>query len=161
MGYIEELRVLIGHRPIIMAGATVLITDFKGKLLLMRRRDNNCWGVPGGSMEPGESLEQTAQRETREETGLEIEKMSLFGVFSGPELFYEYPNGDQVYNISVVYLTNETKGEIKLNPFEHTEIHFFEVENLPSPLSPPIKPIIQAYRQQNIDNKHTIPFPTV
>jgi len=112
-------------------------------------------------MEPGESLEQTARRETREETGLEIGKMSLFGVFSGPELFYEYPNGDQVYNVSVVYLTNDAKGEIKLNPFEHTEIHFFEVENLPSPLSPPVKPIIQSYRQQNVNNKPTNTFPGV
>ena len=161
MGYIEELRVLIGHRPIIMVGATVLITDFKGRLLLIRRHDNSCWGVPGGSMEPGESLEQTARRETREETRLEIGKMSLFGVFSGPELFYEYPNGDQVYNVSVVYLTNDAKGEIKLNPFEHTEIHFFEVENLPSPLSPPVKPIIQSYRQQNVNNKDTNTFPGV
>jgi 8-oxo-dGTP pyrophosphatase MutT (NUDIX family) len=147
MGYIEELRELIGHRPIIMVGATVLITDPEGRLLLMRRLDNGCWGVPGGALEPGESLEQTARRETREETGLEIGKMSLFGVFSGPELFYEYPNGDQVYNVSVVYLTNEIKGEINLNPFEHTEISFFETENLPSPLSPPVIPIIRAYRQ--------------
>jgi len=158
MGYIEELRALIGHHPIIMVGATVLITDNKGRLLLMRRCDNGCWGVPGGSMEPGENLEQTARRETHEETGLEIGEMSLFGVFSGAELFYEYPNGDQVYNVSIVYFTHDFSGEIKLDPLEHTELHFFEIKNLPSPLSPPLKPIIQAYRQQYVDNKPIIPI---
>jgi ADP-ribose pyrophosphatase YjhB (NUDIX family) len=73
MGYIEDLRKKIGHSPIIMVGAAALIFNEQNELLLLHRTDNGCWGIPGGALEPGESLEDTARRETREESGLNIE----------------------------------------------------------------------------------------
>ena len=149
MSYIEELRRSVGNKPIIMVGANVLITDHGGRLLLLRRSDNGCWGVPGGAMEPGESLEETARRETFEETGLSVGEMSLFGVFSGPELYYRYPNGAQVYNVSVVYHTRDVSGEISLNQAEHNEMRYFDLEHLPPDLSPPIMPIIENFANQH------------
>jgi 8-oxo-dGTP pyrophosphatase MutT (NUDIX family) len=105
MDYILQLRQYIGHRPILMVGAAVLVLDNENRLLMMRRSDIGCWGIPGGSMEPGEVAENAARRETREETNLEIGEMSLFDVFSGPELYYKYPNGDEVYNVPLyIYL---------------------------------------------------------
>ena len=62
MGYIQQLRELVGFRPIIMVGTGVLLLKEK-EVLLQRRRDNGLWGIPGGSLEPGESLEETARRE--------------------------------------------------------------------------------------------------
>lgn len=90
MDYILQLRQYIGHRPILMVGAAVLVLDQQDRLLMMKRSDNGCWGLPGGATEPGEVVEEAARRETLEETNLEIGKMSLFGVFSGPELYYKY-----------------------------------------------------------------------
>lgn len=145
MSYIEELRKVVGTRPLIMVGAAILITDPQGRLLLLCRADNGCWGIPGGAMEPGETLEDAARRETLEETGLKVGAMSLFGVFSGPEVYYRYPNGDEVYNVAVVYTTQETSGEIRLDPAEHTDWGYFEVSSLPGKLSPPIQPIIAHY----------------
>ena len=52
MGYIQELRQLVGRRPIIMVGATVLVINQYDELLMMRRTDNGCWGVPSGALEP-------------------------------------------------------------------------------------------------------------
>ena len=75
--YIRELRQLVGNRPLIMTGAAVLVTDEQGRLLLLRRTDNGCWGIPGGAMEPGETLEQTALRETQEETGLILKSLQF------------------------------------------------------------------------------------
>ena len=98
---------MVGNRPIIMVGATALILDENERLLMLRRTDNGCWGVPGGAMEPGESLEDTVKRETREETGLMIGEMSFYGIFSGPEFYYKYPNGDQVYIVTAVFLTRD------------------------------------------------------
>ncbi len=103
--YIEELRSRVGNYPLIMLGSAVCVFDSHERLLLLRRTDNGYWGLPGGAMEPGESLEDTARRETREETGLEVARLSLMGVFSGPELHYRYPNGAEVYNVTAVYTT--------------------------------------------------------
>lgn len=112
MEYIQQLRKKIGHAPILMVGAAILILDEKNRLLLMKRSDSGCWGSPGGAVEPGEIVEDAARRETLEETGLEIEDMFLFGVFSGPELYYKYPNGDEVYNVTIIYLSREETGDI-------------------------------------------------
>lgn len=147
MGYIEELRSLIGHRPVIMVGAGVLITDERGRLLLGKRSDNHSWGIPGGSMEMGETIEETARRETTEETGLKLGKVRLFGVFSGPEFFYTYPSGDQVYNVSIVFESSDFKGRIEESE-EHSAFRFFDRDHLPEPLSPPIRPIISQWLEK-------------
>ena len=142
MGYVDELREIVGNRALILAGATVLILDGDDQLLMLRRTDNGCWGVPGGVMELGESIEDTAKRETKEEIGIEIRDLELFGVYSGPELHYLYPDGAEVYNLSVVYLIRGFDGEIKLNRDEHSEYRFFDIRALPTEISPPIKPIL-------------------
>jgi 8-oxo-dGTP pyrophosphatase MutT (NUDIX family) len=103
MDYILQLREFIGHRPILMVGAAILVIDDQNRLLLMKRSDSGCWGLPGGAVEPGEVVEDAAKRETFEETNLVIEDMSLFGVFSGMELYYKYPNGDEVYNLTLEF----------------------------------------------------------
>ena len=62
MSYISELRKYIGHQPIISVGATVLVFNEKNEILLNLRADTGTWGIIGGGMEPGESLEETASR---------------------------------------------------------------------------------------------------
>ena len=143
MDYILNLREKVGHAPLILTGGTLLALNKNNELLMMRRTDNQCWGVPGGMMEPGETLEQTAIRETKEEIGICPEHLELFGVYSGPELFYVYPNGDQVFNVSVVFICREISGEIELNKEEHNEFHFFPLNNLPENISPPVVTIIR------------------
>ena len=141
--YILELRNYVGHRPLILVGAAVLVFNQKDELLLGLRPDNHCWGIPGGGMEPGELLEETARRESREETGLEVGALDLFGVFSGPTLFYEYPNGDQVYNVTVVYQTHDFQGHLLDCSAEVDEQRFFALDQLPENLSPPIRPVLE------------------
>jgi len=90
-------------------------------------------------------VEDAAKRETLEEVNLEIEEMSLFGVFSGPEYYYKYPNGDEVYNVTIMYLSGAWRGEIKLND-EHTEWRWFSADEIPEDSSPPIKPILEKFK---------------
>lgn len=59
MSYLSELRKAVGHRPLLAAGATVLVVK-NGKILLNLRADTKTWGIPGGSMELGETLEEAA-----------------------------------------------------------------------------------------------------
>ena len=60
MGYIESLRKYVGHAPLIGIGATTLVFNEKKELLLNLRTDTNTWGIPGGSMELNETIEETA-----------------------------------------------------------------------------------------------------
>jgi 8-oxo-dGTP pyrophosphatase MutT (NUDIX family) len=144
MGYVQELRLLVGHRPLIIPGAAVLIVNQQGDLLLQYRTDNQQWGLIGGSMEVGESLAETARRETFEETSLELDELQWFGLFSGPELIYEYPNRDIVVNVVAVYIARQFRGRLKADHEAH-EIRFFKLRGLPTDLSPPDRPIIKQY----------------
>lgn len=146
MDYILQLRQYIGHRPVLMVGAAILMLDEYNRLLLMKRSDSGCWGLPGGATEPGEVVEDAAKRETFEEVNLGVGEMSLFGVFSGPELYYKYPNGDEVYNVTVVYWSRDWRGEIKLND-EHTEWKWFAANEIPENISPPIRPVIEQFKR--------------
>lgn len=141
-----QLRQYIGHRPILMVGAAILMADGEGRLLLLKRSDSGCWGPPGGATEPGEKVEEAARREAMEETGLQVAEMELFGVFSGPELYYKYPNGDEVYNVTIVYLSRDFTGKVEMND-EHTEWGWFAAEDMPEDISPPIIPVLEKFRR--------------
>jgi 8-oxo-dGTP diphosphatase len=60
---------------------TGIITDDRGRALLIQRRDNHQWEPPGGVLELGESIEDGLRREVREETGLDVEPVALTGVY--------------------------------------------------------------------------------
>lgn len=145
MDYILQLRQYIGHRPVVVVGAAILVVDQNNRLLMMKRSDNDCWGIPGGSIEPGEVVEHAAKREALEETNLEIGEISLFGVFSGSALYYKYPNGDEVHNVIIVYSSHNWCGEIILTD-EHTEWRWFSAHEIPENISPPIKPVIEQFK---------------
>ena len=153
MEYIQTLRQHLGHAPILMVGATVFVLDEQDRLLMLMRTDNQMWGVPGGGIELGEKVEEAARRETREETGFEIGEMSLFGVFSGPELYYKYPNGDETHNISIVYLTRDLRGEMDINLEEHSEYQYFPINALPENISPPLMLSIRMLVSAIADSK--------
>jgi ADP-ribose pyrophosphatase YjhB (NUDIX family) len=146
MNYLGDLRKIVGHRPLLMVGATVLVVNDQDRLLLLKRVDNECWGPPGGAVELGEVVEEAAKRETFEETGLKIGELNLFGIFSGPDQFYRYPSGDEVYNITIVYLSRNPSGLVRLSG-EHTEWRWFMPSEIPEDLSPPIKPVIEQFKQ--------------
>ena len=67
--YMKDLRSLVGTRPLMLPGASVLILDRHSRVLLQKRGDNGLWGPPGGLMELGETVEQTAIREFMKKPG--------------------------------------------------------------------------------------------
>jgi 8-oxo-dGTP pyrophosphatase MutT (NUDIX family) len=132
LGYIEELRAIVGHRPLIFVGAVVIILDEAGRILLQQRRQSHgAWGIPGGLMELGESTEETARREVYEETGLEIGKLHLINVYSGPQNFIKAANGDQFYVVTVAYYTKEFQGEILVDEAESITCEYFYPDQMP------------------------------
>lgn len=147
MSYITELRAVVGSRPLIMAGATVILVNDQQQILLQKRVDNHCWGLPGGSMELGETLEQVAKRELEEETGLVAVHLQLLDIFSGPDLYYQYPHGDEVYNVVAAYVCREYTGSLQAQCSEVQELQFFDLFVLPQMINPPDHPIIQSFTQ--------------
>lgn len=143
-GYIMDLRAIVGHRPLLQVGASVIVADAQDRVLLQLRKDNHCWGYPGGSVELDEEVESAARRELREETGLIAGDLELFGVFSGKDTHYIYPNGDEVSNVDIVYVCRNWSGTLKCQQDEVEALEFFDLRDIPENLSPPIrKPLLQ------------------
>ncbi|OAX50227.1 NUDIX domain-containing protein [Paenibacillus sp. AD87] len=91
-------------RIVVTGGA--IIRDHTGRILLQKRSDYGDWGLPGGGMEPGESIEETMIREVKEETGLDVSSYELASIYTGEKMKYTYPDGNEV--VFVMFLFNVT-----------------------------------------------------
>ena len=144
MGYIESLREMVGNTPIILVRPSIIIINKAGEILLVRYKDNT-WGVPGGLMELGESVEECAKREVEEEVGLKLKNLKLFGVFSGKELYTKLKNGHEYYNIIIGYVSTDYEGELKPDGDEVVEAKFYNMKAFPENLAPFIKSKMSEY----------------
>lgn len=131
-----DLRKLIGSRPLIACSACVIIIDDTDRILLQMRTDNGLWGLPGGAMEIGENLEQTAKREAYEEVGLICNNLEFLDIHSGPQLYYIYPNGDEIYNVAASYLCRDYSGILHADQDEASDARFFDLSEIPSEINP-------------------------
>ena len=145
MTYVEELWELAGNRPLLLAGSGLILLDARGRILLQRRQDDGTWGIPGGYLEIGETLEQAARREAREELGLELGELRFFNVFAGPEHFHDYPGRGRVYGVSAVYLAENVAGPMRTDEHEVGEVRFFNPRELPPDLDQNTKHILASY----------------
>ena len=132
MGYIMNLRKHIGHDPLIGIGATTLVFNEKQELLLNLRADTNTWGIPGGSMELYETIEETAIRELKEETSICADQLELVTVLSGKDYYFEYPNGDKMCTVIVLFKVLNYSGTLKVSDKESKALAFFPLTNLPA-----------------------------
>ena len=131
MGYVEELRKIVGHRPLILVGAVVLVINENGYVLLQPDRAVRKMGLPGGLMELSESPEETAYREVYEETGIKVKNLRLINVFSGANYFTKLENGDEFQSVTTAYYTDEYEGDFVMNKEEAVQLKFFSVTELP------------------------------
>lgn len=143
--YIMDLRKIVGHRPLLQVGASVIVEDAQGRILLQLRTDNHCWGYAGGSVELDEVVEDAAKRELLEETGLTAKQLTLFGIFSGKDCHYIYPNGDEVSNIEIVYICKEYFGNLICQAGEVDKLQFFHHNEIPENISPPIRKAVMKW----------------
>lgn len=87
----------------------------------------------------GETFEETAKRELKEETGLIAESLEMIGISSGKETFRMYPNGDQVYDITAVFEVTKFSGELRADGMETKELKWFQPQEMPENISPMLK----------------------
>lgn len=143
MGYISDLRKIIGTRPIFLVGSCVLVFNEKGQLLLQKRTDSFDWGTIGGSLELGETFEEAAARELHEEAGLRADQYELLTVLSGKDLYYKYPHGDEVYNVIAVFVVKNAIGEPTINDNEGMELRYFSLDEPLFNLNPTTNTILR------------------
>ncbi|WP_373231356.1 NUDIX hydrolase [Cohnella sp.] len=145
MGYVMDLRKIVGSRPLIVPGACVLIFNESRHLLLQRRTDSFDWGTIGGSLELGESLEEAAQRELYEEAGLKAKSFKFITLFSGKDMYYRYPHGDEIYNVIAIYEAVGVEGTPKINDDEGLELKYFSLDE---PI-PELNPFTELYLRKS------------
>ena len=132
----------------ITVGIAVLVV-YENKILLEQRGDCSLWACPGGRMEPGENISQTAIRETKEETNVDIEIKGIFGIYSDPKYGtarrYTEDNFSQQV-VDIYLLASPLSFKIKKSE-ESLEVDFFELDKIPSGITPFAKEVIEDYRK--------------
>ena len=124
----------------VRAGVGLVVRNADGDVLLERRSDNGLWCLPGGRVEPGESLLQTALREAKEETGLTIVVTRLLGVDSGPEdRIVIYPD-NVVQLVDILLEASIVSGNLVCSS-ESIELRFFQLDGFPpeTEIAPPAR----------------------
>ncbi len=108
----------------LMVGSSAIVVDDENRLLLQRRRDSGNWALPGGVMDIGETLVQSAVREVKEETGFDVEVERIVGIYSDPNHVFSYDDGEVRQEFSVCLACLITGGSTKVS-VESTAVQFF------------------------------------
>lgn len=118
----------------IRSAVSAVIFDRRGRLLLQQRSDGGQWGLPGGSVEIGESVREAIIREVREETGLIVAVRRMIGVYSAPELqLVRYPDGNVWHYVSVSFECTVRGGSLTTGD-ETLALEYFPLRRLPPTL---------------------------
>jgi 8-oxo-dGTP pyrophosphatase MutT (NUDIX family) len=118
------------------ASASAFVRDPNGRLLLLRRTDNNLWTIPTGAIKKNETVGQAASRECLEETGIIIEITGLVGVFSDPGHVIAYRKGGKTTEvrqpINLCLRAIPTGGNLSPSPDEASEVRWVDPNDLDS-----------------------------
>lgn len=87
----------------IAVAVSAFVQDDEGRILMIRRTDNGLYSIPGGQVEPGEKLTQSAAREVNEETGIDITVTGLIGLYSDPNHVISYDDGEVRQEFSICF----------------------------------------------------------
>jgi 8-oxo-dGTP pyrophosphatase MutT (NUDIX family) len=96
----------------LVPSVNVVVTNDDGRILLIKRSDNDNWAIPGGAIDLGESMVQAAVRETLEETGVTCEVTGLVGIYTDPRHVILYTsNGEVRQEFSIVLTARYVSGQ--------------------------------------------------
>ncbi|MCH5211364.1 MAG: NUDIX hydrolase [Oscillospiraceae bacterium] len=151
MEFWRLLRQKVGHDKIILLCAGAAILDDDNRVLLQKRIDKNCWSFPGGVMDMDESFEETAIREVKEETGLNVVVNELIGIYS--KYSDEYQNGDRAQPVLILFKCSIVGGELRCDGEETSELKYFDLNEQPELLNKRHEDMFNDLREYLKDNK--------
>jgi len=108
----------------LVPGASAIVADNEGRILLQRRSDNGCWALPGGAMEVGECIAEAIAREVQEETGIDVAPERIVGVYTDPGHVFAFDDGEVRQQFSICFACRLVGGEIRPSD-ESTDVRFF------------------------------------
>ncbi|MFD0072442.1 MULTISPECIES: NUDIX hydrolase [unclassified Streptomyces] len=97
----------------VVPSVTVVVRDDEGRLLLIHKTDNNLWALPGGGHDIGERIGDTAVREVREETGIEVEVENIVGLYTDPDHVLAYEDGEVRQQFSICFRAHPVGGSLR------------------------------------------------
>ncbi len=100
----------LGRQGSIAVGCSAAIFNQAGQILLTQRSDNGLWCLPGGMMNPGESVAEACLREVWEETGLHVRLKRLVGVYSDPDQLVVYSDGNRFQFVAIHFEAEHVEG---------------------------------------------------
>jgi len=131
---LEPLRETVFRRPTPVVGADAAIIDAGGRLLLIRRADNDLWAVPGGAIAVGETPAEGAEREALEETGVQCQAVKLAGVFDSR--LWGSRSAHHLYHLVFVCEPVDAPVNAPSHAQEVHEVGWFCEQDIPADLSP-------------------------
>jgi len=134
----------------LVPAASAIVVDDSGRILLQRRRDNGMWALPGGAMNIGESLPECAVRETREETGFDVEITGIVGTYTNPRHVFAYDDGEVRQEFSICFLARPVAGQLAVSE-ESTDVRWFQPTEVDAlPMVPSIRKRVDDWRDGNM-----------
>ncbi|MFD9124515.1 NUDIX hydrolase [Kitasatospora sp. NPDC059571] len=134
----------------LVPAASVVVVDYEGRVLLQRRTDNGMWALPGGKMDLGESLAGCGIRETREETGIDIEITGIVGTYTDPGHVFAYDDGEVRQEFSICLLGRPIGGQLSTSN-ESIDVAWFTPEQVEAlPMVPSIRKRVNDWRSGDI-----------
>jgi 8-oxo-dGTP pyrophosphatase MutT (NUDIX family) len=119
----------LGKEGKIRLGCSAAIFDEQGRILLTKRSDNGQWCLPGGAVDPGETVAEACVREVWEEIGLRCHVKRLVGVYSHSDQLVVYPDGNKVQVVALHFEVEVTGGEAGLSN-EVSDFGYFTMEGM-------------------------------
>jgi ADP-ribose pyrophosphatase YjhB (NUDIX family) len=87
----------------LVVAVSAVVLNESGEILMIERTDSGKWSIPGGGMEPGETVTAAVRRELLEETGYKVRVDRLVGVFADPEHIIEFSDGEVRQEFSICF----------------------------------------------------------
>ncbi|MFI2346881.1 NUDIX hydrolase [Streptomyces sp. NPDC019443] len=113
----------------IVPSVTAVALNEAGEVLLIHKTDNDLWALPGGGVDVGESVADAAVRETKEETGFDVEVTGLVGLYTNPAHVMAYDDGEVRQQFSICFTAKITGGELRTSS-ESKEVAFVRPDRL-------------------------------
>jgi ADP-ribose pyrophosphatase YjhB (NUDIX family) len=138
----------------IAVAVSAFIQDDEGRILMIRRTDNDLYSIPGGQLELGETLAQAAVREVREETGIDCEVTGVVGLYSDPKHVIAYDDGEVRQEFSICFHAQATGGTLRTSS-ESKEARWIREQEIPNLR---IHPSITKRINQALQNSEKVYF---